>query len=69
MAEQTPEELHAALLDDWNAAKVARDQAIAAAWALEEPSERLPAVQAAKDAWENRKAELLERQATLPTVS
>lgn len=61
-----PEAFNAA----WRAGKDARDAALAAAWAtddagvylIENPDERAAAVAAAKDAWTELKASLLERQ-------
>lgn len=43
----------------WAEAKAERDAALAAALELEDPDERVAALEAAKEAWQVRKAELL----------
>lgn len=62
------DELRAELRDAWHAAKAERDAAIEAAWEIADVEDRVAAVEAAKNAWSTRKAELLERQAQLPPV-
>jgi len=44
----------------WAAAKADRDAAIEAAYAVENPDERVAALEAARDAWTKRKAALLK---------
>jgi len=62
-----PSRLRALIADDhtmaWNAAKAERDAAYEAAWAIEDLDDRAAALEAAKTAWTERKAELLAQQA------
>lgn len=58
-----PSRLRALVADDyvaaWAQAKAERDAALRAALELEDPDERVAALEAAKEAWQARKAELL----------
>jgi len=53
------------LRGDWDQAKIDRDKACEAAWALPDVEARRPAYDQAKADWEKAKQQLLEREATI----